>query len=109
MANQYTGRMLYELTDTGYEVTAAVISPRKLSISWREDGDEGGITATSNDGTLYQGRYSYEQDSDVGSTDLILYRAKDGRVLLFGSWVVDGSGGQDRGPWLFQLAPADET
>lgn len=108
MATRYTGVVLEELTGSEYQVANAVITDVRVSVDWHQEGDLGGLIATATKkGLLYEGTFDYRENRySPGTTTLRLYRAKDGAVILIGTWDQPSHG--THGRWLFHLFPATE-
>ncbi len=86
--------------DADFPVTDAIVTPRRISIDWREDDIDAHLDATSRDGAHFKGHYGYpQQDSDL-EFDLTLFKAKD-EYLLFGTWCEHDTG--EEGVWVFRL------
>jgi hypothetical protein len=101
MGVSYTGAMSYSLDGTEYDIVFAKVARDKVAIDWMEQGYQGGLIATSEDGITYKGTYSYKDSTDHGSVELQLYQSKNDDVLLIGFWREPNN---ESGDWMFRLS-----
>lgn len=101
MPSSYTGAMSYSLDGTEHPIRRARVNATNLAIDWIEQGYEGGLIATSDDGIMYKGTYSYKDSTDCGSFELQLYRSENGDLVLLGFWREPST---ESGDWMFRLA-----
>lgn len=99
----YTG-ISYEYEQIDWRVTRALLTKRHLSIDWLEGNEQGGLTASSEDGIHYRGSYSYKTPSAGGGVEFQLFKDAVGEILLLGRWWESGSA--NGGPWLVHLKPS---
>jgi len=81
-------------------VKEAVVSEKRISIDWLEDGNLGHLEAVSHDGTNFRGHYGYPTITNDFVVELKRYAA-DGEVLFFGTWYERDIG--EQGIWAFVL------
>jgi hypothetical protein len=93
--------MSYSLDGTEYDIVRASIKPTKVSIDWLEQGYEGGLITTSDDGIMYKGTYSYKDSTDSGRVELQLFRSENGDYVLLGFWREPST---ESGDWMFRLS-----
>jgi hypothetical protein len=105
MRTCYTGQF-FEFTESDLRVTGAAVTKDRVAVDWIEDGEPGGLVATSDDGATYRGNYGYPRPEPYYHAEFRLFRARDGEVLLFGRWWRTDN--PDGGPWLIQLHPRSE-
>jgi hypothetical protein len=85
-----------------FRVKEAVATAARISVDFDEDGLPGHLEASSTDGQLYVGNYGYPQLDTANRTQLKLFKAKDGTLLLLGPWKDrDGTEGE----WFILLRP----
>jgi hypothetical protein len=70
--------MHYNLADS-FPVTGGSVTPKRLSLRWKETGCDGEIVATSRDGVNYTGDYWYEKDPERGQVQFRRFTAKKRR------------------------------
>jgi hypothetical protein len=98
---KYRGHVYYEAREASGAVTDAVISRNRISVDWREDGDDYHLEASAPDGFCFRGDYADRGQASRGQFELKLYRGGD-EVLLRGSWSEPAVG---KGDWTFLLTP----
>lgn len=109
---KYTCTCYHGLT-VNDQIRPASVTRREgwIEITYREDGYEQCLHATSDDGMNYEGHYYYcgynVEEGGNGDTRrrvrFTMYAAADGRVLLVGRWFNTESG--KAGDWIFGLDP----
>lgn len=84
------------------QVKEAIVTPTQIQIDWDEGGDIGHLRATSTDGISYSGTYGYRRLDPALTLSLKRYDAKDGSILLVGSW--NNANEDDGATWIFRLS-----
>jgi hypothetical protein len=86
-----------------YEVTSAVITDRRISVDWDENGDIGHLGATSVDGVTFEGVFGFPRP-EAGYRFRLTRRVDVDQVILSGTWSNDDGFGGD---WVFRLTPCN--
>ncbi len=99
---RYSGGFIRIENDEAWVVTEAIISERRISLDYIESGVAAHLEATSSNGKLFKGSWGYTQ-VELGryDTELALYKAADGEILLLGKWWNHDEG--TTGDWLIHL------
>ncbi len=111
MKNERFGGRSFECDfDSGKEceIEVAIVTDETLDLTFAYNGERFHLKATSSDGCVYVGKWSYarayeREPTSLGETRLMLYRAKDKSALLCGIFrsYEDGSDGR----WVIELRP----
>lgn len=99
---RFGGSVSDYLEDDG-TVFEAIVTRKRISIDWQEDGDQQCLMATSQDGQAYRGTFGFGRPSPNCPIHLELFKSKSGEVILIGNWRDDDDG--DGGRILFRLFP----
>lgn len=76
--------------ENGSQVTPILITPKRITLAWPQDGKVGHLDATSKDGIHFHGHYGYAPNDSDFKCELTLYQAH-GEQLLFGTWWENGT------------------
>lgn len=96
---KYVGDMFFSTgLDANGIVRDAVITSKRISIDWDENGIQGHLVAHSQDGKIFSGTYGYPSVDESQTLELMLFKAQ-GEVLLFGTWCDQ----REEGTWIFRL------
>lgn len=103
MSTTYTAYS-YDISESSIQITKATVAKDRVIIEWTEGGYSGGLTATSSDGAVYEGTFSYlGWPNEIYHARLGRFSSSNGVILLFGEWWEVGS--TQRETWLLQLVP----
>lgn len=106
MPTTYTGTS-FDIEDSAIEVRNAIVTKTHLSLEWVEGAYVGGLEATSADGVVYEGTFTYHGwPGEVFHARLGRYRGENGVILFFGDWWEDDPTAKTG--WLIQLIPTTE-
>ena len=93
----------YNIDDSSIQVTKATVTKGRFILEWTEDTSFGALNATSTDGVVYEGNFSFRgYPVEVYHVKLARYIAANGAILFFGDW---WEFEDQRTPWLIQLFP----
>jgi hypothetical protein len=95
----------YDINEASIQVTKATITKNRFLLEWTEDTYFGALNATSTDGVVYEGTFSYlGWPNHPYHARLGRYRGPNGVILFFGEWW-EGDDFTQRESWLIQLVP----
>jgi hypothetical protein len=77
----------YDIDNSPIQVTTVTVTKGRIILEWLDDTYIGALNATSTDGVVYEGAFSFHgypgQDYHV---KLSRYNALNGAILFFGDW-----------------------
>jgi hypothetical protein len=105
---KYTSESIWiEPQPSSATIKDVVLTGTKLSVDFREKGEDGHLQAASTDGVNYEGNYGYPKPIQEYEFECKRFDAADGEILLYGEY-------RDRleseqGHWLIRLRPAETS
>ena len=105
MTKSYAGEMTEFTDEVKRVVTRAIITKQRIAVDWLEEGVQGGIVTTSEDGVTYRGHYGYPRPEERYHGDFRVYKGANDEILLLGEWWRTDT--PDGGMWLFRLTPTE--
>jgi hypothetical protein len=103
-----TGTRYDELQwEASYRVAEAIVTPDRIALDWIEHGVRYHLLARSQDGGhTYHGNYGMFQPEEQWEIELVRYAARDGSVVLCGTWHDKDTGNE--GSSMFKLQPEEK-